>query len=124
MGDAITTGIRCRRTGNTTAVIEAPASFDIHIVPRMRELTIKLQADGVTGIVFDLAATTYLDNTALGVIAGTHARLRPADGRVAVAAAAGQIGRLFTVTGLTRIVLTFATRQEAVSFLLIRAGKQ
>jgi anti-sigma B factor antagonist len=124
VSDAITTEISSYRAGSTIAVIEAPASFDIYNVSAVRELAIALKADGVTGIVFDLGATTFLDNTALGVIAGTSARLRPADGRIAVAAAAEPAARLFRVTGLTKIVPMFGTCKEAVSFLQLRAGEK
>lgn len=124
MSDAITTEISSHRTSSSIAVIEAPASFDIYNAPVVRELAITLQADGVTGIIVDLTAATYLDNTALGVVAGTCARLRPTDGRIVVAAAAEPTARMFRVTGLTKIVPLFATCQEAVSFLQLRAGEK
>jgi anti-anti-sigma factor len=88
MNDAITE-IRVHSTGGT-AVIEAPASFDTGTAPRVRELAIALQRDGVTGIVFDLGAVVFLDNQALAVIEGTRCRLRRAGGRIAVAAAAAR----------------------------------
>jgi stage II sporulation protein AA (anti-sigma F factor antagonist) len=122
--ETVTTAISHYRAGSTTAVIQAPASLDISTAARVRDLAIALIADGVTGIVFDLAATTDLDNTALGVIAGTRARLSPAHGRVAVVAAREPAVSLFQAAGLAKIVLMFATCQEAVSFLRLCAGEK
>jgi anti-anti-sigma factor len=99
------------------AVIEAPEYFDVYNAPRVRETAIALQAGGVTGIVFDLAAVTFMDKAALGVIAGTCTRLGPAGGRVAVAGAATQVARLLQVVGLTRIVPLLPTPEEALTAL-------
>jgi hypothetical protein len=46
----------------------------------------------------------------------------PPTAGVAVAAASEPVARLFRATGLTKIVLMFATCQEAVSFLQVRVG--
>jgi hypothetical protein len=51
--------------GHDTAVIEPPAVFDIDAASAVRALTIRLQDDFVTTIVFDLASVTAVDNTAL-----------------------------------------------------------
>jgi anti-anti-sigma factor len=123
MSNATASEITASRTGSATAVIMAPASFDIFAAPRVREAAIVLQRAGVTGIVFDLAAVTCLENVALGVIAGTCSRLRPVGGLAAVAAAPAPAARLFQATGLTRIVPAFATSHEAVSFLQVRSGQ-
>jgi anti-anti-sigma factor len=123
MNDAIISKVTGRMAGSV-AVIEAPASFDVCTAGRVRELAIWLQGDGVTGIVVDLAATTYLENTALGVIAATRKRLCPVGGRVAVAAAARPVTRLFQTVGLIQIVPMFATCQEAVIFLQARARRE
>jgi anti-anti-sigma factor len=72
--------------------------------------------------VFDLAAVTFIDNAALGIIAGTCNRLGPAGSQVAVAGAAKQVARLLEATGVSRIVPMSVTCQEAVSFLQARAG--
>lgn len=96
-----------------TAVIKAPASFDIFTASAVRALTIRLQGDFVTRIVFDLSAVTFMDNTALGVITGAHTRLRRAGGRASVAAATEPVARMFRLTGLDRHVPMYATAGEA-----------
>jgi anti-anti-sigma factor len=105
----------CRH--GTVAVIAIPACFDIFNAAHVRETAIALQAAGVTSIVFDLAAVTFIDNTALGVIAGTSTRLAPAGGQAAVAGAATQVARLLKATGLAKTVPLLPTPKEAVSVL-------
>jgi anti-anti-sigma regulatory factor len=106
----------------TTAIIKAPASFDDRAAPPILRLLTVSQAGGATGVVFDLGATTHLADTAPGVIAGTHAALSRAGGRVAVAAE--PIARLIRATGPAKLVLAFGSSQEAVSFLQLRAGQK
>lgn len=104
-------GITCHRAGRI-AVIEVPGSFDIYVNPKIRGLAVTLQRDGATVIVFDLAAVTAIDTTALGVIGGTHRSLVPAGGRAAVAAASEPAARLFRAFGLD--VPVFSSRQDAM----------
>ena len=97
------------------AVIKAPASFDIFTASAVRALTIRLQGDFATRIVFDLSAVTFMDNTALGVIAGARTRLRRAGGHAAVAAATEPVARMFRLTGLDQHVPMYASTVEAAS---------
>ena len=76
----------------------------------------------MAGIVFDLAAVTFIDNAALGVIVGTYARLRPVGGRVAVTGAAPPVARLLQAVGCPRSCSCFPARQEAVIFLQVNGG--
>ena len=104
------------------AVIEAPEYFDACNAPRVRETAIALQSGGVTGIVFDLAGVTLIDNAALAVIAATVIRLGPAGGRVAVTGAAPRLARLLKETRLATIAPMFETSKDAVTFLQARDG--
>lgn len=107
-------------TSGGTSVIEAPASFDIYAAPAVRELAIRLQGDGVNGIVFDLGGVAFMDNTALGVIVGAHNRVRGAGRRgAAVAAASEPVERMFRVTGLIKFLPMHATVAGALA-----AGRQ
>jgi anti-sigma B factor antagonist len=103
------------RMSGDTAVVEAPASFDIFTASAVRALTIRLQGDFVTRIVFDLSAVTFMDNTALGVINGAHTRLRRAGGQASVAAAAEPVARMFRLTGLDQHVPMYASAGEAAA---------
>jgi anti-sigma B factor antagonist len=97
------------------AVITAPVSFDVYTAREVRDLTIRLQQDGTTAIVIDLAAVTYIDSAALGVILAAQHRLRDAGGWLAVAAATDPVTRMFRVTGLTRCVPMHLTVTGAIT---------
>jgi anti-sigma B factor antagonist len=105
-----------RYATGAASVIEAPADFDIYSAPAVRELAVQLQGGGATAIVFDMSGVTFMDNTALGVIVGTHKRLRSAGGEgAAVAAASEGVARCFAVTGLTKHLPMYATAAEALA---------
>ena len=110
-----------RMTGDV-AVITAPASFDIYTAPEVRDLASRLLRDGTTRVVIDLAAVTYLDATALGVILTARRRLTAAGGRLAVAGASRLAARAFRVTGLARAITLYPAPGDAISAMLAGAG--
>jgi anti-anti-sigma factor len=96
-----------------TAVIKPPAVFDTDAAKLVRDLTIRLQDNSVTTIVFDLAGVTAVDNAVLGVIHGAHKRLRSAGGGAAVAAPPPAIACLFQAAGLDQHVPVRAAAAKA-----------
>lgn len=97
------------------AVIEAPASFGFATAAAVREQTRQAQAGGAAVLVIDLAATEFMDNTALGVIAGAQDRLRKAGGWLAVASASGPVTALFRRTGLDQHIPMYPAPHDAVA---------
>ena len=104
------------------AVITAPASFDTYTAPEVPDLTNRLQQDGATGIVIDLAAVTFMDSTALGVVLAAQHRFCDAGGWLAVAAATEPVTRMFRVTGLTRCLPIPPTVADAITAVPGAAG--
>lgn len=98
-----------------TAVISAPASFDIYSAPAIRALAIRLQRNGAASIAIDLAAVTFMDSSALGVILGTQARLRAAGGDIAVASASKPVAAMFSRAGLGARVAMYPEVTAAIA---------
>jgi anti-anti-sigma factor len=97
------------------SVIAAPASFDACTAAEVWDLTIRLQHDGATRIIIDLAAVTFIDRTALGVILAAQDRLRSAGGWLAVAAATEPVTRMVRVAGLTCCVALHPTVTDVIA---------
>lgn len=97
-----------------TAVIAAPASFDIYSASAVRALAIRLQRDGAASIVIDLGGVTFMDSSALGVILGTQARLRAVGGDIAVASASEPATAMFTRAGLDARIAMYPSASAAV----------
>lgn len=90
---------------------------DIYTAPRFKESLLELLDEGVTGIVVDLSAVTFIDSTALGVLIGGVRRLHDIGGRMALVVATRPVERVLTITGLDRVFPMHSTRDGAFAAL-------
>lgn len=94
-------------------VVRFKGDLDIETAPQMREDLQNAMADG-TRIVVSLEEVRYLDSTALGVLLTTFRRLAEQKGRLVLVSPSPRVNRVFTVTGVSRIIQIYATLDEAL----------
>jgi anti-sigma B factor antagonist len=87
-----------------TATVSVRGEVDVYTAPQLRDRLYAVVADGVTHVVLDLAAMTFIDSTGLGVIVGTLKRLREAGGDLVLRSPSRSTRKVLEITGLTRIV--------------------
>ncbi len=64
----------------------------------------------------DLSDVTFIDSTAIGVLAGTVARLDEAGGgSLAVVSTHEKVLQIFEITGLDSVITVYGSREEALS---------
>ena len=83
------------------AVIAITGELDAYSAPGLESEVGKLLSDGVMDLVFDLAATRFLDSSGLRTILTSQRRLVDRDGRLALRAPSEPVRRLLDITGLT-----------------------
>ena len=67
------------------AVLRVVGEVDLYTAPALRERLAELVAAGVTNVILDTGGVTFLDSSGLGVLVGSHKRLRAHDGSLALA---------------------------------------
>lgn len=102
-------------TPSAPAVITVPEVLNIRTARGVRDALARLQDSGATRIIADLSCATHVDSMGLGVLVSAYARLRDADGWLAVAGPGERTMRLFTATGLTRVISLHDTVQDAIN---------
>ncbi|TNM70246.1 STAS domain-containing protein [Streptomyces sp. NP160] len=119
--------VRPRARGTRAlCVMTLVGDLDIYSAPRLRSATDRALPlpdgpdgpDGVrarTDVVVDLAAVPFVDSSGLGALLLTLRRTTALGGRLAVVGASEQVSRLFTVTGVSRIVSLHATLADVVT---------
>lgn len=108
--------IATEQTRSDVYVIALSGELDLYSCPEFKDELLRLIGDGVRYVVIDLAATTFIDSTALGVLLRGVERLREtSDGRLSVACADPNICKVFEVTGLDRIFSVHPSREEALA---------
>lgn len=88
------------RPGTTVLVVNGEA--DLHSAPELRQRLRGAIDDGATTLVLDMADTTLVDSTSLGVLLGAMKRLREDDGQIRLVVPRPEIRRVFEITMLDR----------------------
>ena len=91
-----------RQPGFDTYVIAVEGELDLFRAPELKELFLELVGEGARRIVVDLAATTFVDSTALALLMSLPRLVEP--GVVAVACNNPRILKAFEITGTDRQV--------------------
>jgi len=98
----------------TTHVVELAGEVDLYSAPELKKRVLDAIDSGKTRIVVDLARTTFIDSTTLGVLVGARKRLRAKDGKLAVVCPDPDKLALFEMTGLDRVFSIHDDRAAAL----------
>jgi anti-sigma B factor antagonist len=114
MDDRPQFGVELVRVGDEVAIVALQGEVDIYSAPQFKEVMIQSIDDGAKHIVVDLAAVTFIDSTALGVLVSGAKRVRPQNGTLDIVCRDDNITRIFEITGLDRIFGIYPTREKAL----------
>jgi len=108
--------IATERAGSDAYVIALSGELDLYSCPEFKDELLRVIAAGTRHVVIDLAATTFINSTARGVLLRGVERVREtSDGRLSVACVDPHICKVFEVTGLDRVFSVYSSREEALA---------
>jgi anti-anti-sigma factor len=90
------------------AVIGIEGELDAHSAPALDEEIARLTADGVTDVVLDLAATSFLDSFGLRALLAAQREVADKGGQLSLRAPSKAVQRLLDIAGLTEQFATEA----------------
>lgn len=85
-------------------IVHVAGEIDVTSAAVLRDALEALIADGHRQLTLDLSDVTFLDSTGLGIVVGRLKRLARHGGTLTVAAAHERVVRVFTITGLDRLL--------------------
>jgi anti-sigma B factor antagonist len=98
------------------AVLVMGGELDYEVSPQMRARLVGAIKAGRRRLVLDLSDVTFIDSTAIGVIAGAVERLDEAGGgSLAVVCTHEKVLQILEITGLDSVITLYRSRDEAVS---------
>lgn len=100
-------------TGFGATVIAAEGEVDAYAAPELRELLARRYDDG--RVVFDLTAVSFMDSTALGLVARGVRELGEAGHEVYVVLPRSTARRIFEITTLDRLLPVRASLRDALA---------
>ena len=96
-------------------LVHAPKELDHHEAAQMREETDRMiAACHVRQLVFDFSRTEFMDSSGIGVIIGRCRTMGYCGGEVFAQNLSGRLQKIFTVSGLHKLVRTNRPEMENV----------
>jgi anti-sigma B factor antagonist len=96
-------------------VVEAPGEIDITNAPELRSALLEAAAHGHGTVVADLSRTQFCDSSGLHALLAAHKRATTAGGDMLLVLPGNAVLRVFTITGVDRIIPNFTSLEEALA---------
>lgn len=97
----------------TYVVLTPEGKFNLVSAPPFKARIDDLVAEGKARLVVDLHAVDFIDSSGLGALIGGLKSARQQDGDLRIAAAGSQVIAVLKLTNLDRILVPYATIEEA-----------
>jgi anti-sigma B factor antagonist len=108
-------GIRSFPLSRGVRLLAPAGDLDLYVSGDLRQQIFSAVADGVERLVVDLLDVSFIDSTALGVLADAAKRLRANAGSLAIVCRDRNILKVLEITGLSRLFRIYDSIPEAVS---------
>jgi anti-sigma B factor antagonist len=106
----------CFRMTSGVPVVTGPAEIDVASAYQLRAALLQAAADGHPTVVVDLAGTRFCDSAGLNLLLRAHKRALAGGGELRLVIPTGApVLRIFTVTGLDRVIPQFASLGQALA---------
>ena len=102
------------------AVLVVGGEVDYEVSPQLKVRLMKAIKAGTRRLVLDLTDVSFIDSTAIGVIAGAVERLdEMGGGSVAVVSTHEKVMQIFEITGLDNVLTVHPSREDALAALAV-----
>lgn len=110
---AIEFAIEDQRLPGGIHLIAVTGEIDLFTAPEFKQSLTKPIDDGIERVIVDLSATTFIDSSSLGVLIGTHRRLKQEGGQMVVVCDNDAIVKTFKITGLDGVFTLVPSLDDA-----------
>jgi anti-sigma B factor antagonist len=95
-------------------VVSVAGEIDLATRPALERVLRALPDEGVSTVIVDLTACSFMGSTGLHLLLRTQRQLDRLGGRLAVASANRAVLMVFEITGLDRLIAIYPTRAAAL----------
>src|SRR5690348_5709583 len=96
-------------------VVTAPDEIDVTNAARLRSVLLEAAAPGHVTLVVDMSGTQFCDSAGLNVLVRAHQRAGAQGGEVRLVISTTGVRRIFTVTGIDRVIPSFSSLEKALA---------
>lgn len=101
----------------SACVVRVQGEIDMVTVPEVRDALESAMNRGCSTLVLDLKRVSYLDSSALGLLAWADRQLLPHDGRLVLAGADRNVSRILEISGLVEAARSISAASDPESAL-------
>jgi anti-sigma B factor antagonist len=96
-------------------VVAVPEEVDINNAAELRAALLRAAARGHGTFVIDMGRTQFCDTAGLHALVGAHKRAQAEGGRALLVLGGPTVLRVFSITGLDRVIPYFSSLEEALA---------
>jgi anti-sigma B factor antagonist len=96
-------------------VVAAPEEIDMTNARELGSALLAAATDGPGTLVADMSRTQYCDSSAIHTLLAAHKRAQDGGRELLLVAAKAPVLRVFTITGVDRLIPTFASLADALA---------
>ena len=97
-----------------TLYITLEGEIDHHSAVGLREkIDAAFEPTDCLKIIFDFKGVTFMDSSGIGMIIGRYKNANKRGGTVAIAGMSQEVGRIFQISGLAKIITSYASVEDA-----------
>lgn len=98
------------------AVVVIGGEVDFEVSPQLRAHIMRAIKSGKRRLILDLSDVTFIDSTAIGVLAGAVERLdESGGGSLSVVCSHEKVIQIFEITGLESVISVHTSREDALA---------
>jgi anti-sigma B factor antagonist len=104
--------------GPEVAILVVGGEVDYEVSPQLKVHLMRAIKDGARRLVLDLSDVTFIDSTAIGVLAGAVEKLdEKGGGSLSVVSTHEKVIQIFEITGLESVITVHPSREDALAAL-------
>ena len=111
--------VRVEGASSDLSILVVGGEVDYEVSPQLKAHMMRSIKAGAKRLVLDLSDVTFIDSTAIGVVAGAVEKLDEAGGSLAVVSTHEKVVQIFEITGLDSVITLHASREEALAALAV-----
>jgi anti-sigma B factor antagonist len=107
--------VQLEDAGPEVAILVVGGEVDYEVSPQLKARIMRAIKAGKRRLILDLSDVTFIDSTAIGVLAGALERLdETGGGSLSVVSTHEKVIQIFEITGLESVVAVHPTREDAL----------
>jgi anti-sigma B factor antagonist len=112
--------VKVRDADPDVAILVLGGEVDYEVSPQVRARMMRAIKAGSRRLILDLSDVTFIDSTAIGVLAGAVEKLDElGGGSLSVVCTHEKVIQIFEITGLESVITVHSSRKDALAALAI-----